>query len=479
MKINKSMTKKLIALGATAAVIVLLAVTLNMLNNEEPQPESIYEPVEVIYVLGEATPQKAVEIRVSNENGGYTLLVESTEEEYRTLKVHTLVGYEDFPIADSIATHISTNSDKLIAKSLVAQAGADFAAFGLDKPTATLDIIREDGSASKMIVGSQAPGNEGHYATNETGAVYLVATGNISNLFIGPLGFMNRVITAGGGDEMASFKTATLGGAIRPEPIVIREASVEETTFSSHKIISPFSVDLDLTFGFPDIITVYGITATEVVDTEDNLGKYGLDEPYSTIEIVPSEEMEMSAFTLSATEPDEDGFVYMHSSQYPLIYKVSAASLGWLERTAHDMMGKLAILPHIDTLSRVTVDAISKKYVFELAEDEDEKLVVTYEGNELVTQDFRKYYQTLMAASFDSVAEEPLPENPKLLLRYTYEYIESGKAPDVVSFYEGPARRAYIVLNDGPPFYVLTTYMDRVLVDAEKLIAGEPVLSYL
>ncbi|MCL2056802.1 MAG: DUF4340 domain-containing protein [Oscillospiraceae bacterium] len=477
------MGKKYIGIGAAVLVIGLLAGALYFLERTEPDSGTGPASSPTLYlnhILGGEEPVTAREIAVQNAKGGFTLVVDETEtEDGRTVKSYTLAGYEGYPVNMNLLSALSTNSDKLLAKSIVAEAGADLAPFGLNRPSVTVDITRADGSKDRMIIGNAAPGSEGHYATNETGTVYLLATANIQNLFHSPLELMLRMITPGDPEQRESmdFTSAVLGGSLRPDPIYVSEYN--ESMFATHLLtFGPMSAELDLTFGKPDILMAYGLIAAEVAGTESDIARFGLDEPYSTLELNPTEEMGISPFKLSATKPDEDGNIYMIHSESPLVYKLPADRAGWLERTGHDLMSKLVVLPHIDSLAEVIVETPSRRYVFELNGGEGADLVVTYGGDELDIQSFRRYYQNILSASFDAPAEEPLPDSPVPLLKYTYRYSD-GSAPEVVSFYEGPARRAFITYNGGIPFYTTTAYVDRVIADTELLIGGGTVTAIM
>ena len=464
------MTKKIIAPIITLAFIVVFAFALYFLNRPPALLEETQsEPMEIHFVLGGEIPLPVKKIRVSNDEGGFTLLVEECEKSPLGT-VFVLVGYEDFPISVGVAASVANISSRLVARALIAQPGSELSIYGLDPPVAMADITLTSGDIVHFYIGAEAPGNAGHYVSNCSGAVYLVASYSVANFFNRPLDFMNRVIIPRSHDSV--FTQATLGGSFRTEQIEITKLSESDANpLFTHRINRPFSAYLDPVSGMPLILSAFGLSAEKIVGTNTELETFGLDEPYSILELVPGQDAGVPAFTLSATRPDMYGRVYISSSLSKLIFRLPAHNVEWLEATAHDLMVRLAILPHIETVSRITVDTAAVKYIFDLGKSVDYNLLVTFDGMEIDPDVFRRFYRTLVSASFDFVAEEPLPENPDLLLRFTYEYNIPGKLPDVVSFYVGPARRAFIVLNDGQPFYTTTHYIDRVIRDVERIIA--------
>jgi hypothetical protein len=313
--------------------------------------------------------------------------------------------------------------------------------------------------------------------------------------------------------------------------------------YITHQIKSPARMDMDVTTALPAIQSAYGLVANEVVAVADSdavLEQYGLKEPYSTVKVTPPEELEMDTFTLSASQPDASGYVYLRHSGTKLIYRVAASTLKWLDVQVQELMIKLAIMPAIATLSKVTVQTEDESYAFTLS-GEDDELAVSYNGKDLPTDIFRDFYQNLIAASYESVAEVPSlstadggessseetsdeessseessggessseessseesssedssaeesssdtgTQSPtesiiaglKPILTYTYTYKDASRSPDVVRFYPGPARKAYIVVNDGIVYITPITYLDKILADLPKIAAGESVAAYL
>lgn len=479
------MTKKIIGVVVAVVLIAALGGALYLLNQpavDDGQESST--PIEVLYVVGEATPVPAKSVKVTNEHGSYTVNVENPEGAAGE-RVYTLDGMEELPAAKSTLAAVADAGAKIIARSLVDDSGS-LAMYGLDKPSVTVEANLSDGSKNTILIGDAAPGNEGYYVTVDSVKTYLVGTSTIAYFLYRDMDFMDKTIT-GGDPEQNMFKDATLGGTVREKDIVIKKSTdLLEGMYSTHLIVEPIYADLDTQYGLPVIQGAYALTADEVVgvaSTDSVLEEFGLKEPYSTLWIDTGDVEEdmgagLGAFTLSASAPDADGNVNLRLSTSKLIYRLPASSLTWLEAQAFTMMTKTAILPHIDKVSKVTVQEGDAIYEFIMTGESDE-LVVTYNGQELDTGYYRKFYQNIIVASFDSLPDEPLPEGSKPFLTYTYEYREAGRKPDVVKFYEGPARKAYITLNDGQEFLVPSTYIDKVLSDIPKIAANEQITTYL
>ena len=462
------MSKKVISFISIIAIIAVLAVVLYLLNRpfeqEQGPPSSAHD---ILYVLGGESPVSAREVRVSNARGGFTLIINETEYG----RVLHVAGYEDFPV-DQAAASVAASSERLIAGTFVALPGTDLRPFGLSEPACTAKITLVDDTEAALFIGSPAPGSDGYYVANGSGAVYLAGSRDVAGFFCGALDLLSKTITPAIPDH-ASFLTATLSGTVRPEPIVISEKKQEpHSILATHSILSPVNADLDQISGWSVVMTAFGFSARSVVGTYADIEVFGLDEPYSKLEITPTSDSGLPPFTLMSTRPDGEGNVILASSLTGLIYKLPADSLKWLEATAFELMAKIAVLPIIDTVSRVIVDTAADRFIFDLGADQAGALAVSYGEKAIAAGDFREFYRHLVSASYTSEAGQPLPADPALLLRITYEYRDPGMAADVVSFYEGGARRAFIVLNDGFPYYTGTAYIDSALNAVGKLVSG-------
>jgi len=466
-----SMSKKIIGLISIAIAIAVLAVVLYVLSLPDDQTDDVTNPPsEIHYILGGENRAPVSEIRVSNESGGFTLIADRSSGNV----VYRLAGYEEFPVSAAV-TGIARNSGLLVAKSIVATPGSDLTAFGLSDPAAVAEIMFEDGTEVMLMVGDAAPGGGGRYVSDGSGTVYLANSGDAEQFLYGSLDLLSKRIVPGISGGM-SFQTATLSGTVRPEEIVITGNTREGTaSVSTHRIVSPAVADIDQTSGFSVIMSVFGLTAQRVAGTYAELEKFGLEAPYSTLEITPDTETGLPAFTLNAAAADNDGMVYLSSSLTGLIYQVHADSVMWLESTVFSLISKFAVLPLIDMVSRVIIELPEERYIFDLNINDEGELVVTSGEMKIDTAYFKNFYHTLVCASFDEQADEPLPANPVLLLSITYEYRDPAAPPDVVSFFDGPVRRAFIVLNNNPPFLTTTTYVNKVLTDLVRLLNGESV----
>jgi hypothetical protein len=506
------MTKKIIGLVVALVLVLGLAGVLFLLTSAEEAAPGENAAADALYVVGNATSSPAKSVTITNAHGSFTVNVENADGPYAD-KVFTLAGMETLPAVRTSLSPVVVNSGALAAKSLVSENTTNLALYGLDDPAVTVKATLVDDTILTFSIGDLAPGGEGYYVTTDFVKTYLANASSLANFFNRDLDFIDKTIT--GGDPTAdTFVDVTLSGTVRPEPIVIgRVPDPGDNVYITHRIEEPALMDLDATRAISTILTVYGLVADRVVDlAEDDatLEEYGLLEPYSTIKVIPPDDLEMDTFTLSASQPDAAGNAYLRYSGNNLIYQVAASTLKWLDVQVRDLMSKLAFTPNINTLSKVTVQTADESYAFALS-GEDDELAASCNGKEVPIGNFRDFYQNLLAAGYEAVAEEVSPtttddgesstdessdtetsgeessEAPtssivaglEPILSYTYAYRDSGKAADVVRFYPGPARKAYIVVNDGIVYITPITYVDKILADLPIIAAGDTVAAYL
>lgn len=483
------MNKKLISIAVVAVLIAALGVVLYVLNQNpvvEDSSSSTTESKPSYYLTGSPDSYTKVKsVQIQNLHGSYTIYSDNVSADDKVQAVYAISGLEKIPPSTYSISSVTNSAEVLVATSVVVENPPDISIYGLNKPQATANIKYIDGSTAKIIVGDYAPGGDQAYVMVEgTNTVCLISATAAERFMRKTTDFYDLIVT-GGDAETASMLSLALGGTVRPEPIRIQLKEVTTDSgayYSSHAITAPLKADLSVGKGVDTAYSIFAIDAEEVVDlaTDDSvLEKYGLLEPYSTVDYRPQDgDTSVGAFTLKASEPDNDGYAYMVRNDDGIIYRVNTADLKWYEAQVHDMMIASVLLPSITTISSITVKSPDVSYTFDIA-NEEENIIVTSDGLGIDSDNFRRYYQTLVSATYDEPASTVLEQKPTPILSITFNY-NNGNASDTVSYYQGPPRKAYVTLNDDKGlYYMVSTYVDRVLEDANKLIEGLAVKPYI
>ena len=481
------MTKKIITMAVVFAVILLSVGILYFLLNAPPpavDPVPTTPVAETVMVLGDQSETiRASKITVTNEFGTYVLNVGNPERASQLDKNITVEGLEDYPTAALSVANVLSICQRMPSLAIVSETSESASTYGFDTPLAVVQIDYLDGISEELTIGGAAPGSSGYYAkTKSSDQIHLVNQTLREALLVDVLDLMDPRLTEALPED-TTFNDMTLSGTVRSEPIIIKRQLPDPTAeanmdlVASHVIVSPYEADI---YSFPvtEILSpVFNLSAGAFagrVDTEEDLEKFGLAEPYS---VVTTSGQNIDEFTLYASEP-RDGIVNVMKARTGLVYAVSANSMPWLTAQYHDLMNKYALVPYLTKVSRVTVATATDSYTFDISGDMDVGFTFSHKGAELDNKFFRQFYQNMIAASFDYMPEEPLPEDSKPILTYTYAYRDSGARADTLRFYNGPGRRMYISLNGRQAFLIPSTYVNRILEDLPKLLANEEVLPY-
>lgn len=214
--------------------------------------------------------------------------------------------------------------------------------------------------------------------------------------------------------------------------------------------------------------------------TDADLESFGLKEHYSKIVA----DFDVGTVTLLASSPDAAGNVYvMNGDRTNVVYRIEAETLTWLSATYTDLASKLLFTPNIKDVKTMTVTTPDKTYVFNLTSvvDEDNEnsftTTITYEGKELDEEIFKDYYQNMISVSTDEETTEQPTGDP--IFSVKYEYADTSRTPDVVEFYDAGSRRVFIVFNGKCDSLTVSTYVDKMVQDSEKVVNGEEITAVI
>jgi hypothetical protein len=477
------MSKKLIFIAVMVILLAALGAALVLLRQETPavaSPLAELPPVEYVVNYRADEFGGLASVTVHNEAGEFSVLPGDPP---------SVPGWESLITSTYPLTRILDACAGLVAQDLVVEDAEDLSIYGLDQGRARVEIRTNSGDGTTLYVGNEAPDRSSVYVRLEgSSQVYRVGTWDTDYLFQGLFDFVDKEVSPQlATDDSGSFEFSeiTLGGTVRSDGLIRvvpnqEESSSKSRIFSLYLITSPIKETLNLDKGLPILQAIPGIQADSVIARvygPEDLARYGLDKPYSTAAISGTLGQGLGGFALRASAPDANGNVYIYREASELVYQVAASNLTWLSTSWWDLMDKMILLPFIDQVARVEVITPQRQVAFYLSGEEDE-LKVESGGTVLDTDDFRKYYQTLLGAIHDEYAEEKVPTAVQPILEIAYYYREDLPS-DRVSFYPANSRRVLTSLNGGRPFYTYSTYVDWVINDLDKILQGNKVQSYL
>ena len=473
-----------------SAIIVAITGALLVLNFiDTPEDDFIpFEPIEHIYILGDETGDfpAIFTVDVLNEFGSFTIYNTKTDTDAHNR--FTLKGFEDFDLRNNRIAFIANTARNLVASDILFEEGTNLDELGLINPTATVSITYLDGTSALLLIGDNAPGATFTYVKRDGDpSVYIISFSTAEYFLHRDLDFIELSITETI-ESIPDIRRAVLGGSKRPEPIVIESVTPlgenDPLIFFTHLITSPIQGRLDGFFGLEPLVHSYGLFANNIearLEHYDELKLWGLDEPYSTLEILSTTN---DSFKLIASAPGENGTVYIIRDDLPIIYNVNINMLPWFDITYFDMMDKLLIIPFVDTISLIELYLPNRDVKIRLeGEGQDLEIFVDdvlYTANESVdsVRNFRLLYQDILNTRIDSIPEQPMPQDAPVILQFVYNYRDSSPSDTVTFFESTTARKVYVRLNDETPMYVLSSFVDHLLRSFDSFLVGERVVVF-
>lgn len=483
-------TTKTIIIAAAAVVVLagaLILVKFMPSQSGDDDTDTFDVPQEISLISH--IPSEIKQIEVSNEYGEFTLLshtptVESTAEDGTTsvlteATVYTLVNYEDIELLTGSPDGLASDAASVTAIKKVDD-GSKKSDFGMDNPRATVKVTYTSGEEQTIYLGNEAAGDLGAYIMlGSDKNVYLASGDSVDTFTSGAMDMISTEIGKAAATEAdAVFSKMVFGGRLFGEDIVLEHS--ESSAFSeSYIITSPDSTVANEETVSYMVNAVRNITASKVLAVnadEEQLKKYGLDDPYVTVN---AEYPDMKVSYL-ASEPDADGNVYLASNG--IVYQVSAASVPWVTYTYDDMIPSRVLSPKSNEVNKITVETTDKKYEFNISRknttttvnDTDVETTETTVkcGDKTIDEgNFNVFYQNLTSAK--RIGTDEIPSDKKSVLKITYE-LSDGKTV-TAEYYEAENRKCPVLINGTLSSTAYDSYVTAIISDAEKIASGEAV----
>lgn len=349
-------------------VLVLVGVLLLLLRAPEEEESSSSS------FSSASSASKSVELLSLKLEDIQSLEVRNTQE--YTLVRDTAAGENEWKIEELDGLPKIKNSYgmlalavcSLTARDTLAENVTDLAQYGLDPAASSVTVVMKDGTRHTIEVGNDAPGGSSYSYVKlpDSNTVYLCSTSDIRRTRQVLTDYISMdLFTLSDTENMPDVMNCVFGGTSRKEPMVIeRSASATSsasndgrTGFSEYQIKSPRNRDVG-TQVFSDVMeTVFNTVATEICAynvTEEQLAQYGLDEPYSTLDLKYKENEQTYEIHYRAGEPDSSGSFYLMLEGVPVVYRAYINmdyANTWMNIQYENMASRLFILP-ISMISR-------------------------------------------------------------------------------------------------------------------------------
>jgi hypothetical protein len=398
----------------------------------------------------------------------------------------------DRPINQDYVKAILNAIDDIKADRIIMEKAENLADYGLEEPSAALIATLKDGNKVTLKIGSKAGDSLGYYGlVNEDGIVYLLP------IELGTaLQYTNIQMTA-----------VPEGPNITAESIDY--LNIDQLEGEDYELKYNTSGELDNTGSNMyswDILKPYGkgytadstkmseiqskFTNFDFIDCIDykggDLSQYGLKEPTASIQIGYYTE-QTSTLENPETDPEtgeeitekttrvdqeykvyigdknEDGNYYIREEGSNAVYTIGASSIeAMLELDTFTIMNPYILLPNIEDVDQIEVEIGGISYQLRIdrttqTTEEGEEEVATYYFNntKMEEEDFKKLYQTLISAQYDTeIKEEVAADGVEPYLTISFHIFGANEKTVSASFLPYNDSFYMVQKEDGVRFFI-------------------------
>ena len=474
--------------GGTVAVVKLIP---------EREDESSVPTIETITVL-DLDSDDFKTVTVTNENGVFKLYSEEEKPEETDDSSSSdtsstdpdinwyLDGYGKDVIDTYSTGYIAGYAASLEAtREITEKTAADC---GLDNPKVKADVVKNDGSEFSILVGDDSPDNTGIYVKLSTDDKIYIADSTVrDNFTFDALSLASTDSIPGitvtddmddyvdDNDALTSFDTITLSGEKYPETVILAPNTDENlSTYAAYMTLAPtkrIAENVDGIFGlFKSGVSVSGAYSFDTSAAERQ--KLGLDKPDLKAEI------KIGDFTQSYSfKQQEDGDYAVWYEDCPLIKKVSASNITFIDYKTTDYYASWVCLQSINELSNFTIKTPDKTYSFDIVYDDDEDAeetyVITVDGEKLVASNFQDFYQECISLSCTDFTIDDVSGEPQMSIIFTYS--DTGRDKTTVDFRKASETKYQYNIDGIEMGKINSSDLNRILRYVEKVAAGESI----
>lgn len=480
---QRKKTLLIIGLFIISMAIVLAVLVLTLPKDEE---EEDTDSAQSGLSLLSYSRDDVMEMDIKNELGTFTVR--------NGVQGFGIDGYSEFRQNSTIMGAMARCAAELTAQELAEENAQDLDKYGLsaDNPKARADVKLKDGTEYTLYFGIDAPDQRTRYVRlSDSNDVYTVLMNSSGYFYNDPTDFLSLIVT----DELSNNNTAPtidwmtvtrkdLDYDIRFEDDTKNYAVDEVSMASSQVMIEPVYAYLDITNSNSIIYGIWGLTAIDIAcvnPTEEDFEKYGLDDPFCTVNIdAELQNYHLDIGNVAEYEIDETGAetsvpasYYCYYKGIDIIYVFEASEVPWASFMPIDILSSMMTSNYIYKLDHIDIDYYGedpKSYHFEVSGDEETAEVWgSLNGEEFIGDNFKEIYKFILKCPIDDIYFED-PDESSLLARMDIR--RGDGSGDLVEFYDIGANRVAIKLNGVTSFSQPRNYLTVLLKNLELFKNG-------
>ena len=472
------MKKQTTALLISLAVVVLLAGLLIFLmvrfqsegdqTGQNSAQSSEDETIHLLSLLSEDINTITIENPIDTftlVNEGDQFVVEGFEEvAVSSLNINNLTA----SIADLTADREILSLSEESEAETIGDSAQKLSQYGLDQPQYILKIVTTEGTEEILTFGDDALDNNSIYVQYGD-QVYLID---------------NAIADILAKEPEYEQATITLSGTVRPSPITLEIKTVQEEESESEDegVVSSSEKEYTLTTPLEQTITeasasqmtdglfsLYANSVEAVSPTEDELASFGLDQPYSIVTVWFDG---TESFTLKASAPDRNNYVYLMKEGSPLVYLVSASRLSWLKVQTEQLTQSVYTPVEVTELSGFSVTSEDASYDFVVEHSENETKV-SCNGQQVDTELFEDLYQTVTAIPPDKMSFKT--SSLQTVLTMTIDYRDEQCTDDVIEMIPTGDGSVLISINGESRYTASQDLVYQILGNCQNAVDGKEI----
>ncbi|MGN0479618.1 MAG: DUF4340 domain-containing protein [Hominenteromicrobium sp.] len=468
----------LLVLGIAAAVLMLTGTPAD----EETESSSSASSEAEKLIDHSITEVKSVVVECAETGDSLTLIPTKEDEDSEENDTFTIQGWEDEPVLTSNVQNLAMRFYSITPSKEIGTV-QNLSEYGLDgdgeyKGTVTYT----DGSKDIIIIGREAGETYGRYILYHD-LVYIAPVSTYLTksryefIDTAVIAIPNPTEVDADGNEtegQAELESLHLSGTNYEQEI---RMGLSDDEVLAYDITEPIyaganSGKVDTIIEQLQNVTASGVVAVKATDEE--IEKYGLDEPVAVAEYQIAGEKH----TIRLGE--KTGSLYgMMIDDNTTIYTISESSVdSWANASIYELRDGFIRLPYIKSVQKLTVTAADGTDVYDIERIVDEErstestpyynLEVTKDGKTIDYDNYQPFYQMLLSVSLLNEEIREPEGDPVLTVRYDYF---NGNSEEI-SFYADPnAERRYVVTLNGQPTGAVRS------TDVEKILAAKPTVA--
>lgn len=463
--------KRWIRLGAIVVAIAAMVVALVILRSqdpdaaaEEPAPTLGDDPDRVTLLEND---RDAIE-RITIDGDESDLTIERvSEEEFRPVYEYD-VEFQPQRVNRIVSQAVSLTSRRVIGEV------DDLAEYGLDDPTATITVEREDGGQQSITVGSMTPARDAYYVMRpDDENVYSVFNSWIRPFFTTLDSMRVRSIPQIDFQALERIVIETLEGRTIRTELIPEWDEDPELGFSRFAVYEPFSRRFQANTNWFEELqgALEGLQIGPFVDdAPDDLARYGLSPPRAQVLI---EDQETTFEVLVGAETEGGRFATFPDS--PSVFVLSGIE-PVVDVEPYDTISPFALIVNIDLIDTFVVETADQTFTGRIErtpaddpETEEEEFDEAYflNGEQIDEDTFKDLYQWVIGLQLDAEIEVAnIPTTDELASRepivtVTYN-LNNDMGPLDVSFVPQNANFAAVVREGRAEFLIARAKLQRL-----------------